>query len=638
MVQLKKSYLECVTLFLVIIFLNLGFISIYSQQITVYKATFVVSTTSDWTSLTFFNLTILSSNYSIVSGANAPQLGYSVSSNQITIHKKQYDETNVTIKFNIKFSIEGKLSLLIKKGDIGNTILKVCDESGKEIFSAVSVGHVPNDTSGLNPRNFYLPPLENLELGKEQANLSKVLNRQLVLAFYYPWYGNPQSNEGSGILTHWENVEYSSIGSSTYYPLLGPYDSQDEKVIKAHVEMAKASGIDGFVCSWWGIGTFEDNAFKKILKVVDKENFSVTIYYESVRDITQDQIVDELSYVLSSYSNEPSFLRINGKPTVFIYAVSAYNRDHKFWNEVINKVKEKTKIDAIFIADSFDMSYFNVFDGFHTYNPIWISKKSFYDTYLSEARVIKANGKIWAATVCPGYDDRKIRKPGTYVSREDGAYYNLTWDASIKSNPDIVLVCTFNEWHEGTNIEPSREFGFKYLQLTRYWVEKYKNTSLVQQETPAIKLNFKDNELTLSNNGKGDAIAINLLVTQKDLSKNFNAWSYKGNAYILPVNSTAISLWMPLIEKNDNVRVSLPFLGPGEFSVKLYYYSLSGETFAENRTYLSSIKTTTSFNFSVLALASFVLIAMLLLFYKVFGHRRWLQANVLSLTTSSSNF
>lgn len=607
-------------LLLVLTLLSISLVSVSSQRITTYRATFLVSTTSDWTSLTFFNLTIFRYNYSIVRGESAPQLSYSISLNQIAIHKRQYDETNVTIKLDVLLSVEGKVSLLIEKGDIGSTTLRVYDKNGKEIFSAVSVGHVPNDTSGLNSRKFYLPSLKNLELSKEQVNLSKILSKQLVLAFYYPWYGNPQSSEGSGILTHWENVEYSSIGSSTYYPLLGPYDSQDENVIDAHIKMAKASGIDGFICSWWGIGTFEDNAFKKILNVANKENFNVTIYYESVRDITKDQIINELSYVISSYSNEPSFLKISGKPVIFVYAVSAYNRNPNFWKEVITKVKEKTKIDVIFIADSFDMSYSNVFDGFHTYNPIWISKSSFSDIYSNEAKVVRANEKLWAATVCPGYDDRKIRKPGTYVSREDGAYYNLTWSASIKSNPDVILICTFNEWHEGTNIEPSREFGFKYLQLTKYWVEKYKNISLAQYGNPSIKLNFSNNELILNNSGNGDAVAINLLVTQENLSKTFNVWSYKGNAYVLQVNGTTISIWIPLIKKNNSIKVSLPSLGPGEFSVKLYYYSLNGNEFTESKTYLSSTKTATSFTFLPLALAFFALLVAGLLLLRIFRY------------------
>ncbi|MEM1548585.1 MAG: endo-1,3-alpha-glucanase family glycosylhydrolase [Thermoproteota archaeon] len=542
------------------------------QQIVIYKATFVVSTTSDWTVLTFYNLTILSSNHSIIMGSNASQLEYFISFNQIGISKKPYDETNVTIKFNVKFSIEGVSSLLIEKGDIGNTSLKVYDENKRGVFSAFSIGHVPGDT-------IYLPLFEKLK----QISLTRVLRNRLVLSFYYPWYGNPQNIYGSGILWHWEDIGYDSIGSSTHYPLLGPYDSQDTKVIEAHIKMAKAFGIDGFICSWWGIGTFEDNALRKILHVANKENFSITIYYEPVRELTQDQIVNELSYVLNNYSGEQSFLKINGNPILFIYAVSAYNRDPDFWKEVISKVEKKTKMDAIFIADSFDMSYSTVFDGFHTYIPIWINKHNLYDVYCNEAKLIRINEKLWAATVCPGYDDRKIRKPGTFVSREDGNYYNLTWNASIKSDPDMVLVCTFNEWHEGTTVEPSREFGFKYLQLTKHWVEKYKNVSLTQQEKPLLV--FQVNGPILNNVGKGDALAANLLFTWKNLSEAFNIQFYRGNTYCLPVNESTFSLWIPLIRVNESVTLDLPFPDSGELFVKLYYYSLSGEDFVEKYRY-----------------------------------------------------
>ena len=105
-----------------------------------------------------------------------------------------------------------------------------------------------------------------------------------MLAFYYPWYGNALGTSGQPY--HWSDVTYGGIGSSTYYPLLGPYDSQDERLMGAHMELAKASGIDGFICSWWGIGSFEDRALKGILKVANSEGFNVTIYYETVREMS----------------------------------------------------------------------------------------------------------------------------------------------------------------------------------------------------------------------------------------------------------------------------------------------------------------------------------------------------------------
>ena len=36
----------------------------------------------------------------------------------------------------------------------------------------------------------------------------------------------------------------------------------------------------------------------------------------------------------------------------------------------------------------------------------------------------------------------------------------------------VLLVTSFNEWHEGTELEPSTEYGEMYLNLTRDLVGK----------------------------------------------------------------------------------------------------------------------------------------------------------------------
>ncbi|HEX30581.1 TPA: hypothetical protein ENG04_10925, partial [Candidatus Poribacteria bacterium] len=58
---------------------------------------------------------------------------------------------------------------------------------------------------------------------------------KLVLAFYYPWYGNPQV---SGRWVHWSGMdqEKKEIASSTHYPTLGPYDSHDPKLCDQHAK------------------------------------------------------------------------------------------------------------------------------------------------------------------------------------------------------------------------------------------------------------------------------------------------------------------------------------------------------------------------------------------------------------------
>jgi hypothetical protein len=75
----------------------------------------------------------------------------------------------------------------------------------------------------------------------------------------------------------------------------------------------------------------------------------------------------------------------------------------------------------------------------------------------------------------PGYDDRQVR-PGTGFarSRDGGDYYLQSWQAAIASQPDWIVINSFNEWPEGTYIEPSQAHGSLYLDLTREWSARFK--------------------------------------------------------------------------------------------------------------------------------------------------------------------
>ena len=44
---------------------------------------------------------------------------------------------------------------------------------------------------------------------------------------------------------------------------------------------------------------------------------------------------------------------------------------------------------------------------------------------------------------------------------------------AIKANPDWVLITSWNEWYEGSEIEPSYELGNKYLNLTDPYARRF---------------------------------------------------------------------------------------------------------------------------------------------------------------------
>lgn len=85
--------------------------------------------------------------------------------------------------------------------------------------------------------------------------------------------------------------------------------------------------------------------------------------------------------------------------------------------------------------------------------------------------------KLFTATVIPGYDDTVVRKFGFRRRREDGKYYEKIWKIALESSPDWILITSFNEWHEGSEIEPSKEYGDKYLKITAKFADIFKNGS-----------------------------------------------------------------------------------------------------------------------------------------------------------------
>ncbi len=86
----------------------------------------------------------------------------------------------------------------------------------------------------------------------------------------------------------------------------------------------------------------------------------------------------------------------------------------------------------------------------------------------------RALGRQWDSTVIPGFDDRKVRNPSSVVSRDHGVErtYDYFWRQALETRPDWVLITTFNEWHEGSEIEPSLQYGSEFLTRTRLWADR----------------------------------------------------------------------------------------------------------------------------------------------------------------------
>lgn len=302
-----------------------------------------------------------------------------------------------------------------------------------------------------------------------------------VLAFYYGWYGNP---ELSGKWLHWEGVDpnQKTIASSTHYPMLGAYDSNDPKAIEQHCLWARQAGIDGFIFSWWGQGRYEDAPLPQLLQSAQKHRLQVCLYYEIVPSpVNPQSVLNDWEYILKRYAVHPAYLKVEGKPVIFVYGRAMEQLSPGQWATVLDEIAKRYPPGICAVGDNLSKSAVRIFDGIHTYNPVGVLvgksvgqiREALESHYQEPLQMAGTFQRIRCATIIPGYDDTKIRKHGLSFPRHHGESYRAQWEAVLNLNPDWVLITSFNEWHEGSEIEPSVEHGDRYLKITAEYARRF---------------------------------------------------------------------------------------------------------------------------------------------------------------------
>jgi hypothetical protein len=427
----------------------------------VYPIDLVLSTTSDWTDVSLVGGTLVIQSYEIIAGSDASGLQISGLST-MSVSQSIVGRTRVTIRFRAVLADPADwLRIRINKGHLGETSLAVHEhDSADPLATFTHVGVVDAGDPG-NERTFsqrssmitsVVSPM-TLDVSDEAFGGPK------VLAFYYPWYGIPDGPSGEWV--HWNPNTWHH--DSAHDPASGFYDSNDPETVRRHIQEAKSAGIDGFIASWWGPYGFEDRAFSTLIEVAEEEDFLVTIYYEEAD--TPLEMVTDLAYFLNRHADSPALLHADGRPVIFFYVRVTQKFTVAQWQAVFAQLDDRGR--SIFaVADGLDSDFLTTFDGIHIYNPVGIGATEAAAQYASASLLARAQGRLFAATIIPGYDEAYKNSSLTYLDREDGDTYREYWALARASTPHWILITSYNEWHEGSEIEPSVEFGTTYLEIT----------------------------------------------------------------------------------------------------------------------------------------------------------------------------
>jgi hypothetical protein len=427
-----------------------------------YAVEMVVSTTSDWTVVRVSGATLVVETSTVEQGVAAPGL-HVWARTSLAVSKVSHDETFVTVRFRGFFAnpTETAIQIWIGKGHIGDTTVGIYAVGGIDPIARFTHRGIAPGNPADNARTFSFLTSDlapRIEPQIVPAPPTSPLGGQKVLAFYYPWYGTPTGPSGRWV--HWNPAHANFDG--THVPAAGYYDSLDPETVRRHIREAREAGIDGFIASWWGLDSFEDRAFRVLLRVAEEEAFFVTVYYEDAA--TPAQIVNDVGEIVSRYATSPAFLSIEGLPVVFFYVRVAVKFTIDEWSGVFAALAARDR-SVFAIADRLDPTYLQAFQGLHVYTPVGMTLEDAAAQYAVASLAARIQGGFFAATVVPGYQEA-TPLTGRLVARADGETYRAYWDMARASKPQWILVTSFNEWHEGSEIEPSVEFGRTYLEIT----------------------------------------------------------------------------------------------------------------------------------------------------------------------------
>jgi hypothetical protein len=325
-----------------------------------------------------------------------------------------------------------------------------------------------------------------LALPAVPASLAADGPKPAVSIFYYPWYGTAARD---GSYTHWSQNGHDPPDdiAAAYYPAQGVYSSADRHVVGTQMAEIRSAGVDQIVVSWWGRGSPEDRRLPLVAAAAHRHGISVAVHVEPYTDRTVASVVADVAA-----------LERLGITTFFVY--------EPFDSPLADWAAARTGLHAggaTLYAETplVGAAAAAGFDGVYTYDIVTYGGRMFH-RFCDEAH---RTHLVCLPSVGPGYDARRATPDQRVKPRRDGYTYDAMWRAAVSVHPDGVTITSFNEWHEGTQIEPAappgRHGGYPYgsydgawglhgsaaedayLTRTAYWADVFRKTSLLQLKT-----------------------------------------------------------------------------------------------------------------------------------------------------------
>jgi len=340
-----------------------------------------------------------------------------------------------------------------------------------------------------------------------------------VFVYYMPWFVAKPHSDSWGwhwTMNHFDPDVIDASGerqiASWYHPLIGPYDSADPLVLEYHVLLMKLAGIDGVIVDWYGRDDHLDYAINNertaaLFQLTRRAELKFALCYEDRTVLQQinDGVIaasnavrhaqQTMLYVQKNYFGDPSYLRMSNRPVLLNFGPQ-YFKANEQWQEIFSTLPA-TNQPALFTEDHRLPAGLGAFN----WPPMYLSLSpgargvlsvTALENYLAS---FEQNGSTWPAYISSAfprfhdiYQPAGIRDYWGYLGDRKGETLRMTLARAMTNQSAMVQVVTWNDFGEGTVVEPTTEYGYRDLGIIQDSRRLYLDS----------KFDYRTNHLTLA--------------------------------------------------------------------------------------------------------------------------------------------
>jgi hypothetical protein len=317
------------------------------------------------------------------------------------------------------------------------------------------------------------------------------------MVHFMPWFQAEPFSSSWGwhwTMNYFDPNIFNSNGrrqiASWSYPQISPYDSDDPVALEYQVLLMKLAGIDGVIVDWYGMDNYLDYGVNNqrtlaLFGWTRRAGLKFSLCYEDATIanevsggfLSSNDAVAHASqtilYAETNFFNDPGFLRLQGRPVLLNFG-PRYFTSSESWVAIFSSLASSNNPPAFFTEDN----KLAIGDGAFDWPPMGLSQTNTgsnqgilssnqLDSYLTQFEQKAALWSAYISSAFPRFHDiyaqAGVMPSLGYLDDNNGLTFQTTLRRAMTNTSTMVQIVTWNDYGEGTIVEPTAQFLYRDL-------------------------------------------------------------------------------------------------------------------------------------------------------------------------------